>query len=328
MRALLITARIAVVLLLLAGTILLASGVLLTSSSSGIESRYLPVQASLQMHADRLATHIQTRLMEPPLHVLPDPITEPFDSLKFSMLGPTPYLGSADLPHRYAVSWSQADGWLSDPPPDAGFLEGRFRHMAHLPVWKTPTMSSLVMDPPERDHPMILAGTWVKTDDNLFFHGALTPVNAFYSDYVPRWFEEYRKTVYGQLLNNWMWRPAEIRLVPGNMDLDTLILHASRPVDVETDVLTDPADDTSPLVRSFFATLQSRMEPEPGWQEHAEWYVGSLWPMHDKIEVASPLRFDQFLMEHARTRTTYGAGAIVLALILLPFTWWKRRKTV
>ncbi len=325
MRALMITIRIAVVLLLLAGMFLLASGILMTSSSGGIESRYLPVRASLQMHADRLATHIQTRLMEPPLHVMPDSISEPFDSLKYSMLGPTPYLGSADLPPRYAVTWSQADGWLSDPPPDAGFLEGRFRHMAHLPVWKTPTMSSLVMDPPERTHPMILAGTWVKTSDNLFFHGALTPVHAFYSDYVPRWFEEYRKTVYGELLDNWMWRPAEIRLVPGNMDLDTLVLRASRPVDAEADVLADPDDDTSPLVRAFFAMIQSNLDPDPGWRDDVTWYEGSLWPMHDKIEVASPLLFDQFLMEHERSRTRYGVGVMVLALILLPFTWWRRK---
>ncbi|HEX04075.1 MAG TPA: hypothetical protein ENH10_02830, partial [Bacteroidetes bacterium] len=231
-RGLVVVFRVIPLLLLLGGITFLMLPRSMEIAVNDIDSRYLPSRASLQFHAERLANHFQHRLMTPPLQILPDSLTQPVDSLLYPDFGLPPRLESADFPQRYPVSWTKSDGWITPPPvAKEKSLIRMFNRLAKRTTWTAPTMTILFMDPPEKEGAMVLAGTWVYASDNSAFEGVLTPVAAYYDYYLPRWFDEYCTITFGRILESWVWRPAEFRLIPHDMERAPIIFHESQPLD-------------------------------------------------------------------------------------------------
>ncbi len=320
-----IAVRIVLILVLLSGIGALLMQQNLSNTLDSLDSRFLPVKSSLQAHAERLALHISNRLMLPPLPVLPDSLAVPVDSLKYASLNLPPHLATADIPARHPLSWSKSQGWLSDPPPvQQGFLERFFIRTANRPGWTTPTMTTLVMDPEDRDTPMILAGTWSFASEDASFYGALTPVDAFYDHYAQRWFDEYRHATYGLMLNTWAWNLVEFRLIPHNTDREPIILRSSQPANADEMYLENGLAQFSSEAADLAAQFKNCVSSELGWQDEAEWFEGSLFPIPDKIVVATPFRMDMLFAKRTQLMTWWAIVSIIVAVLGLTLTWFRR----
>jgi hypothetical protein len=325
MKRIVIAVRIVLILVLLSGIGALMMQRNLSRTVDSLDSRFLPVESSLQAHAERLALHISNRLMQPPLPVLPDSLDVPVDSLKYASLNLPPNLETADLPARHPLSWSKSQGWLSDPPPvKQVFLERFFMRSASRPIRPTPTMTTLVMDPPDRDTPMILAGTWSFANEDASFHGALTPVDAFYDHYVQRWFDEYCHATYGLMLKTWAWKPVEFRFLPHDTDREPIVLRASQTVDTDELFPENGLIQFSSEAAELAAKFHDNVNPDPNWWDGVELYEGSLFPIPDKILVATPFQMDILFAERSQLLTWWTVVSIIFVIVLLPLTWLRR----
>jgi hypothetical protein len=324
-RTVTIVVRILLILVLLSGVGALLTQQSLDKTLNELDNRYLPCKSSLQGHAERLALHFSNRLMQPPLPVLANSLAVPADSLKYASFNFPPHLATADLPERYPLSWSKSQGWLCTPPPvQQQFYERFFMRTANRPGWTTPTTTTMVMDPEDRTHPMILAGTWAFADNDASFHGALTPVDAFYDVYAQCWFDEYCHATFGQFLNSWPWMPTEFRLIPHNVDRDPIVLRESSTVDMTEVVAANDLGAYSKEAAEIAAMVSPQINPAPGWRDEAEWFEAALFPIPDKIIVASPFRMDLMIEQRSQMLTWWAMAAIVLAILAFPVTWIKR----
>jgi hypothetical protein len=327
MRTVRIISRILFVIAIVVTGVMLLAHHAFYASTSAFDSLYLPTKASMQAHANQLATHFVHRLSEAPMPLL---INELGADSSFKRIGEPfgySYLASADLPERYPVRWSSTEGWLSDTPEHhkerfLRMLDGMAELNAREPR-ESISMHSVLLPFSSDPDSITLAGQWTYTESGTSFSGAITL--GFYEHYVHRWFLEYRKSGVNGLLDNYMWRAAEFRIAFHDSTAAPIILRAGQSVDM-VQVMEDSgdipdSDEDAEQANVMTRWMNEQMLAEPGWQDDAEWQEARIGTYQTKVQVASPFQMDSLVESFSITAGRWAIGLILLCLLLGIVSW-------
>ncbi len=284
---------------------------------------YIPTNSNMRAHAEKLANHFANRLAEPPMPIL---VSELGTDSSYKRIGESlsyPYLTTADLPKRYEVLWTSTDGWLSDTPKQH---RDNYDHLLNYMAvkyaegnWENNSAFTVLWPTADRPDSAIFAGRWTYTKSGTSFRGAITP--GFYEHYAPRWFLEYKVGNLNRYLDNYMWRPAEFRIAFRDSTVSPFVLRAGQSVDLTEKI--DPSDDSegAEFKAEYFRWLTSEMNVEPGWQDEVEWMDSPIASFDASIEVSSPFKMDQVILDLSVIAGRWAIG-LILAGIAFGILGW------
>lgn len=287
-----------------------------------LDNSYVPTRAGAQVQAEALASHLLYRLTEPPLPLIPVHVESDTSRPRAAKLRPQaglpPRLTRIDHPRRHPIAWSSTRGWLSDVPPvHMERYERFFGSMANNDSWTNGTLTQVFQDSSFEDAPMVFAGTWTFTDDEIAFVGALTPLEGFLDVYLPLWTEEYIQVQLGAPLTHGLWRAAEIRF--RSESGDTVVVRKGAVPDLAADLAAGPPGgdgEVLPPIRMFADALSLALAPYDGWRNEVGWYGARLAPLMDRVEIGLPMYLGSLLLKAVRIGSWIVVLAAVAALVL------------